>query len=122
MAAKSIKRNVKGRARRKLRVRKNIFGTQERPRLNVFRSANHIYAQVIDDSTGVTLAAASTLGKSAGELSGDKSDKAAHVGKRLAEACKSKQITTVVFDRNGYRYHGRVRAVAEAAREGGLEF
>lgn len=122
MAAKSIKRNVKGRARRKLRVRKNISGTQERPRLNVFRSAKHIYAQVIDDVTGVTLAAASTLGKSAGELSGDKSDKAAHVGKRLAEVCKSKEITTVVFDRNGYRYHGRVRAVAEAARAGGLEF
>jgi large subunit ribosomal protein L18 len=122
MAAKSIKRNIKGRARRKLRVRKHIFGTQERPRLNVFRSAKHIYAQVIDDTTGVTLVTASTLGKSAGELSGDKSDKATNVGKRLAEVCKSKEITTVVFDRNGYRYHGRVRAVAEAARAGGLKF
>jgi large subunit ribosomal protein L18 len=122
MAAKSIKRNIRGRARRKLRVRKHIFGTQERPRLNVFRSAKHIYAQVIDDTTGVTLVTASTLGKSAGELSGDKSDKATNVGKRLAEGCKSKEITTVVFDRNGYRYHGRVRAVAEAARAGGLKF
>lgn len=117
-----IKRNVSGRARRKLRVRKHIFGTLERPRLNVFRSAKHIYAQVIDDTTGTTLAAASTMGTVGAQATGKKSDKAKDVGKRLAEVCKSKQINTVVFDRNGYRYHGRVRAVAEAAREGGLKF
>lgn len=105
-----------------MRVRKHIFGTEQRPRLNVFRSAQHIYAQIIDDDSGNTLAAASTVGKQGVTRDGGKKEHASKVGKRLAEVCLAKQIKAVVFDRNGYRYHGRVRAVAEAAREGGLQF
>ena len=120
----SIKLNQKlsGRLRRKVRVRKRVFGTPERPRMNVFRSASHIYVQVIDDVSGVTLASASTLGKAAPDASGKKIDKAKRVGLLVASECKKKNIEAVVFDRNGFRYHGRVRAVAEAAREGGLKF
>lgn len=120
----SIKYNAKltGRLRRKLRVRKNIFGTLERPRLNVFRSTKHIYAQVIDDVSGNTLASASTLAKGVEVKDGKKVDKAKSIGLLIAAECKKKNIEAVVFDRNGYRYHGRVRAVAEAAREGGLKF
>jgi large subunit ribosomal protein L18 len=110
-----------GRDRRKVRVRKKVFGTADRPRLNVFRSAKHIYAQVIDDEKQVTLASASTVTKD-GKAAGKKSDQAKHVGTRLAAACKEKNITSVVFDRNGYKYHGRIKAVAEGAREGGLQF
>ena len=117
-----IKKKLTGRERRKIRVRKHVFGTEARPRLNVFRSAKHIYAQVIDDVTGKTLAAVSTLGKSGVSSDGKKCDQAARVGAQLAAACKEQNILAVVFDRNGYRYHGRVRAVAEAAREGGLKF
>ncbi len=120
--ANKINEKLRGRVRRKVRGRKHINGTAERPRLNVFRSAKHIYAQVVDDVTGNTLATASTLGKDGVGLDGKKSDHAKKVGLKVAQACLAKQIEAVVFDRNGYRYHGRVRAVAEAAREGGLKF
>jgi large subunit ribosomal protein L18 len=116
--------NVTGRERRKLRIRKRISGTSERPRLSVFRSNVHIYAQVVDDVQGKTLAAASTLSK---ELKGkgselDKTAEAKAVGKLIGELCKKKGIEKVVFDRNGYIYHGRIKALADAAREAGLSF
>lgn len=115
---------IVGRERRKLRIRKKVNGTSERPRLSVFRSSRHIYAQVIDDATGKTLAAASTLSKDLdGKLEEDnKVGAAKKVGQLIAIACKDKGITRVVFDRNGYLYHGRVSALAQAAREAGLEF
>ena len=115
--------HLEGRGRRKVRIRKKVFGTAERPRLSVFRSAKHVYAQVIDDEKGVTLATMSTLGKEQrGKVTGKKVDKATHVGEALAKECKAKNITKVVFDRNGYMYHGRVKAIADGARKGGLEF
>lgn len=106
----------------KNRVRKNIFGTQERPRLSVFRSNKEIYAQIIDDQSGKTLAAASSRAK--GVISGKvtKIEQAAIVGKKIAEEAKVAGIETVVFDRNGFIYHGRVKSLAEGAREGGLKF
>ena len=112
------------RLRRKKRIRKKVTGTSERPRLTVFRSARHIYAQVIDDSTGQTLVAASTLTETVkGQVSeAKKSDAAKLVGAALAKACSQKGIEKVVFDRNGYIYHGRIRALAEGAREAGLSF
>jgi large subunit ribosomal protein L18 len=115
---------IVGRERRKLRIRKKVAGTAERPRLSVFRSARHIYAQVIDDTTGATLAHASTLSKDLrGTLESDsKSDAARKVGALVAKICKSKGIERVVFDRNGYLYHGRISALAQAAREAGLDF
>jgi large subunit ribosomal protein L18 len=120
---------VEGRARRKLRIRKNVTGTGERPRLSVFRSAKHIYAQVIDDVTGTTIASASTLSKDLrGGLSrgeggeGTKTDAAKKVGALVAQQCKGKNIDKVVFDRNGFLYHGRIKALADAAREAGLDF
>jgi large subunit ribosomal protein L18 len=115
---------IVGRERRKLRIRKKVSGSAARPRLTVFRSAKHIYAQVIDDSTGQTLAHASTLSKDLrGTLDDDKKvDAAKKVGALIAKICKSKKIDRVVFDRNGYLYHGRVSALAQAAREAGLEF
>lgn len=115
---------IVGRERRKLRIRKKVNGTEERPRLSVFRSAKHIYAQVIDDSTGKTLAFASTLSKDLrGMLENDnKVEAAKKVGALIAKICKSKKIDRVVFDRNGYLYHGRISALAQAAREAGLEF
>jgi large subunit ribosomal protein L18 len=113
---------IVGRERRKLRIRKKISGSTERPRLTVFRSAKHIYAQVIDDASGRTLAHASTLSEDLkGQLEGDKSEAAKKVGALIAKVCKSKGIDKVVFDRNGYLYHGRVSALAQAAREAGLE-
>lgn len=119
----SIGRKLVGRERRHVRIRKKVFGTTERPRFNVFRSAKHIYAQVIDDVTGVTLVASSTVSKVLrAEITGKKVEQAKAIGKALAEACKAKNIETVVFDRGGYRYHGRVKAVADGAREGGLKF
>jgi large subunit ribosomal protein L18 len=113
-----------GRERRKLRIRKKVEGTGERPRLTVFRSSKHIYAQVIDDGSGRTLAHASTLSKDLrGTLEEDNKVAAAKkVGALIAKICKSKKIDRVVFDRNGYMYHGRVSALAQAAREAGLEF
>ncbi len=115
---------IVGRERRKLRIRKKVNGSSIRPRLTVFRSAKHIYAQVIDDSTGQTLAHASSLSKDLrGTLDDDKKvDAAKKVGTLIANICKSKKIDRVVFDRNGYLYHGRVSALAQAAREAGLEF
>ncbi|MEZ4668336.1 MAG: 50S ribosomal protein L18 [Anaerolineae bacterium] len=112
------------RERRHRRVRSKVEGTPQRPRLNVFRSLSNIYAQVIDDVDGKTLVAASTIDKEVAKQIGDKNkkDAARVVGKVLAERAKSAGITSVVFDRGGYRYHGRVAALAEGAREGGLEF
>jgi large subunit ribosomal protein L18 len=112
------------RARRKRRIRKKVAGTADRPRLTVFRSSKHIYAQVVDDVTSKPITGRSTLSKAlASELTDkDKSARAAVVGKAIAEACKQKGITKVVFDRNGYAYHGRVKTLADSAREAGLEF
>ncbi len=109
------------RLKRHVRVRGKISGTPERPRLNVYRSNANIYAQIIDDVNGVTLAAASTLEKSFEGAAGN-AEAAKKIGLALAERAKAKGITTVVFDRSGYVYHGRVAALAEGAREGGLEF
>jgi len=108
------------RARRHKRVRKHLVGTAERPRLVVFRSNRGIAAQLVDDGAGRTLAAASSL--NVRDAKGSKSDQAAAVGKLLAENAKNAGVKGVVFDRGGYLYHGRVKALAEAAREGGLEF
>lgn len=111
------------RLRRKKHIRKVIRGTPDRPRLTVFRSAKHIYAQLIDDQAGVTLASASSLKCSLGDgATGGNRSGAAAVGKAVAEAAKAKNVTQVVFDRNGYLYHGRVAALADAAREAGLQF
>ena len=104
------------------RIRKKVKGTAERPRLAVFRSLNHIYAQLINDEQGVTVCSASTVEKGAGTGNGGNIDAAKTVGKLIAERAKEKGITQVVFDRGGYIYHGRVKALAEAAREAGLQF
>ena len=111
----------KARLKRHARVRAKISGTAERPRLNVFRSAKHIYAQLIDDVNGVTLASASTMDKGF-EGFGGNCDAAKTVGEYLAKKAAEKGITEVVFDRSGYVYHGRVKALAEGARENGLNF
>ena len=120
MAVKS--RNA--RKRRQRRIRMKISGTAERPRLNVFRSLEHIYAQLIDDEAGKTLVSASTLDKGLrDELSKkNKKEQAKAVGEAIAERAKDAGIETVVFDRGGFIYHGRVKALAEGAREGGLKF
>jgi len=112
------------RQRRHRRVRKKVAGTVERPRLNVFRSLKHIYAQVIDDDLGHTLAAASTLDPELrGILNGlTKTEQAKSVGKLLGERALARGVKQVVFDRGGYKYHGRVKALAEGSREAGLEF
>jgi large subunit ribosomal protein L18 len=107
------------RLRRHGRVRRRVVGTAERPRLAVFRSNRHIYAQIIDDAAGRTLAAATSVALS-GE--GDKRSDAQRVGAELARRAKQAGVSAVVFDRGGYRYHGRVQALADAAREGGLDF
>lgn len=109
------------RLKRHLRVRAKIQGTQECPRLNVFRSNNNIYAQLIDDVKGVTLASASTLDKEINCYGGNK-EAAREVGKLIAKRAQEKKITEVVFDRGGYIFHGRVKELAEGAREGGLKF
>ncbi len=111
-----------GRARRHFRVRKNISGTAERPRLVVTRSLRHIVAQIVDDTKGHTLASASTLDASVRGTEGDKSALAGKVGALLAERAKAAGVSKVVFDRGGNRYAGRVAALADAAREAGLEF
>lgn len=108
------------RQKRQRRVRARVIGTAERPRLNVFRSLNGIYAQVIDDTKGHTLVAASTLDKDVAEA--PKTEQAKAVGKLVAERAKAAGISKVVFDRGGYLYHGRVKALADSAREGGLDF
>ena len=111
-----------GRIRRHRRVRKHVHGTPQRPRLAVYRSNKHISAQVIDDVAGHTLAAVSTLETDVRALEGDKKAKAAKVGELLAVRAREAGVTAVVFDRGGYLYHGRIAALADAAREGGLEF
>ena len=116
--AKQSKR-VKLRLRRKKRVRKKISGSMERPRLSLFRSAKHVYAQVIDDLAGKTLVSISSFGKD--EKAKANKEGCAELGKKLAELCKEKKIETVVFDRNGCAYHGRIKAFADGAREGGLK-
>jgi large subunit ribosomal protein L18 len=110
-----------GRARRHLRVRKKVTGSAARPRLVVNRSAKHMFAQIVDDSVGRTLAAASTLDATIRAADGDKTAKARQVGELLAQRAKEAGIEAVVFDRGGYRYHGRVAALADGAREGGLK-
>ena len=111
------------RQRRHRRIRVSLNGTEQRPRLNVFRSLQHIYAQVIDDTSGTTLAAASTNEPEARtSLSGSKTDRARAVGKTIAERAREKGVSAVVFDRGGYLYHGRIKALADGAREAGLEF
>ncbi|HOB75759.1 MAG TPA: 50S ribosomal protein L18 [Phycisphaerae bacterium] len=111
------------RARRKKRIRKTVYGTPERPRLTVFRSLKHIYAQLVDDTTGRTLVAADTRMKDVGDLGGRGGNVAAAkaVGKLLGTKAVAKGIQQAAFDRNGYKYHGRVKALAEAAREAGLK-
>jgi len=118
--AKSSKNDV--RTRIHTRIRLKLRGSQERPRLAVFRSLKHIYAQVIDDREGHTLVAASSGEKTAGVGTGGNLAGAKEVGKLIAERAKSKGISKVVFDRGGYLYHGRIKALADAAREAGLEF
>jgi large subunit ribosomal protein L18 len=119
----SMNDKIRLREKRHTRVRAKVSGTAERPRLNVFRSVNHIYAQVIDDDAGATLASASSLdasvrdGKKGGNIEGAK-----QVGALIAQRAKEKGINSVVFDRGGFKYHGRVKNLADAAREGGLEF
>ena len=110
------------RLRRQVRVRKKVFGAPERPRLVVTRSARHISAQVIDDTQGRTLAYASTMEADLRAATGDKSEKAKQVGDLIAQRAKALGIESVVFDRAGYKYHGRVAALADGAREGGLGF
>jgi large subunit ribosomal protein L18 len=112
------------RNRRKTWIRSKVKGTPERPRLSVFRSARHIYAQVIDDETHRVLAATSTMSKGAkDEFAGTpKGAQAEKIGTKIAERCKTQGIAQVVFDRNGYKYHGRVKALADAARKAGLSF
>ena len=128
MAKESKKVKFTGRERRKLRLRKKIRGTDEKPRVCAFRSGKHIYAQVVSDADGKIIASASTREKSIlDKLQGDKvSTKsvpaAKAVGELLASRCKDKSVETVVFDRNGFRYHGRIKALADGAREGGLKF
>jgi large subunit ribosomal protein L18 len=115
---------IVGRERRRLRIRRKISGTSERPRLSVFRSARHIYAQVVDDVAGKTVAHASTLSRDVrGEVEeASKLDAAKTVGQTIAKMLLAKGIDKVVFDRSGYLYHGRVRALADAARAAGLKF
>ena len=119
-----ITRNNNSRLRSKIKIRKTISGTSERPRLTVYRSLNNIYAQLIDDTTGNTLAAASTLSNEVEEDVKKAKGKIARskiVGGLIAKKAQEKKIKEAVFDRNGYRYHGRIQAVAESAREGGLK-
>lgn len=120
---KKVDRNLK-RMERHYKIRNRIAGTPERPRLNIYRSAKHIYAQVIDDATGVTLVSASTQDKELQDKVAEltKSDAAKLVGQTVGQRAKEKGINTVVFDRGGYLYHGRVKVLAEGARESGLEF
>ena len=118
MPMRTPKTGAERRARRHLRVRKKVTGTAERPRLVVFRSLKHIYAQLVDDMAQRTLMTVS----SETVESGNKTEKSAQVGKQIAARAKDAGITAVVFDRAGYKYHGRVKAVADGAREGGLEF
>jgi large subunit ribosomal protein L18 len=120
VTVKRAKGSVAARGRRHLRVRKKVNGTPSRPRLVVSRSARHVYVQVVDDIAGTTLASASTMESDLRTLSGDKTAKAKKVGELVAERAKAAGVEAVVFDRGGNRYHGRVAAIADGAREGGL--
>jgi large subunit ribosomal protein L18 len=120
VTVKRAKGNVAARGRRHLRVRKKVSGTPSRPRLVVSRSARHVYVQVVDDIAGTTLASASTMEADLRSLGGDKTAKAKKVGELVAERAKAAGVEAVVFDRGGNRYHGRVAAIADGAREGGL--
>ncbi len=122
MEKKIKNKKVYGRNRIKMRIRKKISGTAEKPRLSIYRSNKQVYAQLIDDENGKTLLSASTKVKSILEAKEPKVEKSKKVGILIAERAKEAGITTVVFDRNGYMYHGRVKALAEGAREGGLKF
>jgi large subunit ribosomal protein L18 len=122
MSANSSHQKLEQRKARKVSIRKKVSGTTERPRLSIYRSLNNIYAQVIDDSSGKTLAAASTLSPELKDAKGKKSELAKQVGTLVAKKCLEAKIELVVFDRNGFNYHGRVAAVADGAREGGLKF
>jgi large subunit ribosomal protein L18 len=115
-----VHNKTESRSRIHLRIRKKVVGTAERPRLSIFRSLKHIYAQVIDDAGGRTIAAASSREK--GQESGNNKKGAAEVGKLIASRCREKGIESVVFDRGGFKYHGRVKSLADAAREAGLKF
>jgi len=117
---KSTSEKVVSRQKKKVRIRKKVLGTTERPRLSVFRSLKHIYAQVIDDVTGMTVASASTREKALADKSGKEAAKV--IGTEIAKRALTKNVNTVVFDRNGYQYHGRLQALAEGAREAGLKF
>ncbi|MBI3072373.1 MAG: 50S ribosomal protein L18 [Deltaproteobacteria bacterium] len=110
------------RIRRKRAIRKRLSGTAERPRLSVFRSAKHVYAQVVDDVARKTLLEVSSLSKALAEAGGKKLAVAAKVGELVAKVCAEKKITTVAFDRNGYLFHGRIKAIADGARKAGLKF
>ncbi len=116
------KTKLERRAKIKMRIRKKVSGTSEKPRMSVFRSNKHISVQLIDDINGKTLVSASSRVKEILGISGTKTQKAAEVGKLIAQKAVQAGITTVVFDRNGYLYHGRVKALAEAARQNGLKF
>ncbi len=115
---------TEARLKRKRRIRKKILGTSDRPRLTIFRSARHIYAQLIDDTKGSTIVSASSIEESVkgGQAFDSKKSQAVHIGKLIAERAISKGVKKVVFDRNGYLYHGRVKAISDGAREAGLEF
>ncbi|ATL65727.1 50S ribosomal protein L18 [Nocardia terpenica] len=117
----STRRRV-SKARRHFRLRKKVLGTPERPRLVVFRSARHLHAQLVDDSVGKTVAAASSIEADVRALEGDKTAKGKKVGELLAARAKAAGVEAVVFDRGGHDYHGRIAALADAAREGGLKF
>ncbi len=120
----SVNRRTEQRARRKKRIRKKMVGSSTRPRLTVYRSAKHIYAQIIDDTQGATLVSASTMEKDVREDQRFENKQAAakFIGKRIAQRAMDKGIKSVVFDRNGFKYHGRVKSVSDAAREAGLDF
>ena len=122
VTVKRAKGSVAARGRRHLRVRKKVSGTPSRPRLVVSRSARHVYVQVVDDTAGTTLAAASTMEADLRSLRGDKTAKAKKVGELVAERAKAAGVDAVVFDRGGNKYHGRVAALADGARDGGLTF
>jgi large subunit ribosomal protein L18 len=114
---------VEARLKRKARIRRKMSGTTERPRLSVYKSLKHVYAQLVDDSTGRTVAFASSLSKELkGKDDGDKKADAKRVGTLVAEKAKAAKISEIVFDRNGFPYHGRIAAVADGAREAGLKF
>jgi large subunit ribosomal protein L18 len=115
--------NMDPRLKRKARIRRKLSGTAERPRLSVYKSLKYVYAQVVDDMSGRTVAFASSLSKELkGNAEGDKKADAKRVGALIAEKCKAAKVDAVVFDRNGYPYHGRIAAVADGAREAGLQF